>query len=161
MALKLGHAIWGFARIEWLSYRYVKSLSESDLNSLVDDFLSLTEAQGFSSRTKILKKLVKRSGADSALVENAIQLLNKAMKLAEKRNIIVHNPWQIWIDLNKEEFVSEISHPLDSTAERLSEADIDQFAKDAEELERQLETALSALTNASRTTRSKRRGPEA
>jgi hypothetical protein len=161
LALKLGHAIWAFARIEWLTYRYVKSLSKGNLNSLVDDFLSLTEGQGFSARTKILKKLVRRSGADSALVDNAIQLLNKAMKLAENRNIIVHNPWQIWIDLNKEEFVSEIVHPIDPAMERLSEVDIDRFASDAGAMEHQLEAALRALTHASRTTRSKQRAPEA
>lgn len=153
LALKLGHAIWAFARIEWLTYRYVKSLSKGSLSALVDDFLTLNEGQGFSARTKILKKLVRRSDADSVLIDTAIQLLNRAMKLAEKRNIIVHNPWQIWIDLNKEQFVSEISHPIDETVKGLSESDIEQFAKDAEAMERQLEAALSALTNASRATR--------
>ena len=154
LSRKLGRAVWSFARIEWLTYRYVKALSEDDLPALLNDFLSLTDSNGFTARTKILKILIRRSGADSQTIEAAVKLVNKAATLAERRNIIVHNPWQIGIDLDKKEFVSEIWQHT-KPEPRLSEDDIVAFAADAQKVETDLEASLSALTNAFRATRSK------
>jgi hypothetical protein len=62
LALKLGHAIWSFARIEWLTYEYIEVLANDDLLSLVGD-------QNFGQRIGILKKLVLRTEAIPELIE--------------------------------------------------------------------------------------------
>ena len=147
LALKLGHAIWNFARIELMAYEYIKILASDDILSLVGD-------QSFASRIGILKKLAVKSEVEAQLVETATKLLDKAMQLAGRRNTIAHNPWQIYIDFEKHDFVSEIWKHTNPTS-RLSESDISQFSRDAAETADQLRSALNALTSGSNRSRVK------
>ena len=124
-----------------MTYEYIKLMANDRLLELVGD-------QSFASRIGILKKLVARTEAEPQSIEAATNLLSQAQELSGRRNTIVHNPWQIYIDFDKNDFVSEIWKHTNPT-NRLSEADIEKFSQDAEELAGKLRSALGALTNAS------------
>ena len=91
----------GLCRIEWLVYECLGWLSVDQIDQLVGDLL-------FRSRTAILTRIVNRREADSRRKQRVQTAIEKAEKLSEKRNIIVHNPWRIWIDLDAKEFMTEI-----------------------------------------------------
>jgi len=48
----------------------------------------------------MLKRLVERKSKDQDQVKGVAKLLGQAMKLAERRNVIVHNPWTIRVDID-------------------------------------------------------------
>jgi hypothetical protein len=127
--------------IEGLTYRYMKSLSSEPLDTLMGDQL-------FKARIKLIKHLVERIKGKDEEKGRALRYIQKAEKLAETRNVIAHNPWQIWIDFERDDFRTEIQKytkkekTFDLTAVR-------KFTEDAREAASGLEYALSALTSSS------------
>ena len=107
LALALGNAVWAFARIEWLTYEYLRHLSADHLDELVGDV-------SYRARTSILRRIVERSDANAEKKETALAAIKQAEGLAEKRNIIVHNPWRIWVDLDAKDFMTEIQKLFES-----------------------------------------------
>ena len=140
LALAVGQAIWAFAKIEWLSYRYMKLLSKDDLDGLVDGLL-------FKKRIEVIKKLVIRIVGLDKEKAKVINCLNEISKLSEERNLIVHNPWQIWIDLEKEVFMTEIqkhSNPM----KKLDLSEVNLFTDKTQKSASALQVAMQPLIKA-------------
>lgn len=137
LALALGQAVWAFARIEWLTYEYMKTLSTDSLDELMGD-------QFFKSRVRLIRQLVDRVGSKNAKV-TAIAAIDHAERLADRRNILVHNPWQIWVDLERRNFMTEIQK-YNKRERKLDLSAVKQFTKEAMQAAQDLQSALSALT---------------
>jgi hypothetical protein len=101
LALALGDAVWAFARIEWLTYESLGHLSSDHLDEIVGDL-------NFRSRTAIIRRIVEQRETSSEKKNRALSAIQSAEDLAGKRNIIVHNPWRIWIDIEAKEFMTKI-----------------------------------------------------
>jgi Arc/MetJ-type ribon-helix-helix transcriptional regulator len=137
LALALGDAVWAFARIEWLVYEYLGRLSKDHIDELVGEV-------AFRSRCSILRRLVDRRATTPESKERALRAVQKAEGLAERRNIIVHNPWSVWIDLNAKEFMTEIQ----KYSNRSSKVDLNElrrFTDSAADVEQELRESLRAL----------------
>ena len=50
LSLALGEAVWAFAKIEWITYRYLKALSNDQLDVLMNGF-------AFRSRADTIRNL--------------------------------------------------------------------------------------------------------
>jgi hypothetical protein len=104
----LGEAIWAFSMVERITYRYLKFLSSEPLDELMAD-------QSFGARIKLIKHLVTRLKGQDEEKAATIGRLEQAMNLARTRNMLAHNPWQIWIDFDESTFKSEIRKATDET----------------------------------------------
>ncbi len=148
LSLALGRAIWTFAKIEALTYEYIKELSKDSLNDLLG-------RQTFKSRMDLVKKLIERIENLDAEKAQALSVINKLDSLLKRRNMIAHNPWLIWIDLEQEIFMTEIhdaSKPMDkqNAKETLNLEKINQFTIETQEIVLELKRALAPLTKAVR-----------
>lgn len=137
LALALGDAVWAFARIEWVVHEDLGRLSVDRVDQLVGDL-------AFRARTSILIRIVERRDTSAEARARALNSIKEAEKLADKRNIIVHNPWRIWIDLNAKEFMTEIQK-YSNRDRKVDLNELRQFAKTAGKIERELKESLSAL----------------
>ncbi|OGT80108.1 MAG: hypothetical protein A3H91_10170 [Gammaproteobacteria bacterium RIFCSPLOWO2_02_FULL_61_13] len=137
LALALGDAVWAFARIEWLVYEQLGRLSTDRIDELVGDM-------NFRHRANILRRLVERRATDEVKRERALSAIQAAEALSDRRNIIVHNPWRIWVDLNAKEFMTEIQK-YSNREKKVNLDDLRKFAADAEAAESALREALGAL----------------
>jgi len=139
LSLAVGQAVWAFTRIEWLTYEYLKRLSRDELDVLMAD-------QFFRARTKVMRKLILRSEKSQAEKDRAIDWIKQAEQLADQRNIIVHNPWQIWIDFARRDFMTEIQRyaKRDTT---LDLAEVRAFTERAQEVASGLKDSLNTLAN--------------
>lgn len=137
LALALGDAIWAFARIEWLTYEYIGRLSTDRVDELVCDL-------NFRPRTSILRRIVERKNTNPDKKDRALKAIKEAEALAEKRNIIVHNPWRIWVDIDAKEFMTEIQK-YSNQNKKLDLKDLLEFVKSAGKIESELKESLNAL----------------
>jgi hypothetical protein len=148
LSLALGRAIWTFAKIEALTYEYIKVLSKDNLNDLLG-------RQAFKSRMELVKKLIERIKNLDTEKAQALSVINKLDSLLKRRNMIAHNPWLIWIDLEQEIFMTEIhdaSKPMDkqNAKETLNLEKIKQFTIETQEIVLELKRALAPLAQAVR-----------
>jgi hypothetical protein len=137
LALALGDAVWAFAKIEWLTYESLGRLSNDGLDELVGDV-------SFRNRTAILQRLIMRREASEASKDRAFAALKVVDKLAEERNVIVHNPWKVWVDLDQKEFMTEIQK-YSNPGKKLSLSELRSFIDRATVAEIELREALRAL----------------
>ena len=137
LALALGDAVWAFASIEWLTYEFLGWLSADRIDELVGDL-------PFRSRTAMLTRLVDRHDADTQTKQRARTAIERAEKLSERRNVIAHNPWRIWIDLDDREFMAEIQK-YSNKGKKIDLTELRQFTDTAAEVELELRESLSAL----------------
>ena len=139
LSLKLGQAVWAFARIEKLLFDYTKQLSkEDDLNDLLG-------YQPIKKRIEIIKKLINAIENLNSEKQEALACLDRVFKLSKDRNQIAHNPWSIWVDLEERVFKTEIHDPQNKS-QPINKQKITKFTKDAEELAFQLKNSLIPLT---------------
>lgn len=148
LSLALGRAIWTFAKIEALTYEYIKALSKDNLNDLLG-------RQTFKARMDLIKKLIVRIKNLDTEKTQALSVINKLDSLLKRRNMIAHNPWLIWIDLEQEVFMTEIhdaSKPMDKqdVKETLNLEKIKQFTEETQEIVLELKRALAPLAKAVR-----------
>lgn len=139
LSLAVGQGIWAFTRIEWLTYEYLRRLSRDELDVLMGDQL-------FRARTKVVRKLILRSEKAQAVKDQAISWISRAEQLAEQRNTIVHNPWQIWIDFNRRDFMTEIQRYAKRDT-KLDLAQVRTFSGRAQEVASGLQDSLNALAS--------------
>lgn len=139
LSLAVGQAIWAFTRIEWLTYEYLKRFSRDELDVLMGDQL-------FRARTKVVRKLILRSEKTQAEKDQAIDWINQAEQLAEQRNTIVHNPWQIWVDFDRRDFMTEIQRYAKRDT-KLDLAQVRAFTERAQEIASGLKDSLNALAS--------------
>jgi len=137
LALALGDAVWAFAKIEWVTYEYIGRLSVDRVDELVGDM-------NFRSRTAILQRLIERRDASLEKKERAVSAIRKSETLAEKRNVIVHNPWKIWVNLDEREFMTEIQK-YSNRGKRVNLDELRGFTDSASATETELREALGAL----------------
>lgn len=137
LALALGDAVWAFARIEWLTYHSLRVLSPGRVDELVGDL-------SYVPRVAILRRMVERKDTSSEKKARALAALNAAEKLSEQRNIIVHNPWQIWIDLDAERFMTEIQK-YTKPGKTVDLAKLKAFTESCGRTEVELRVALNAM----------------
>lgn len=137
LALELGNAVWAFARIEWLTYEKLGRLSPGRVDELVGDV-------NFRPRVAILRRMVERKTSASDKKARALAAIKAAETLSEERNIIVHNPWQIWINLDAEKFMTEIQkYTKPEKAVDLDKLKV--FTENCGKAEVELREALNAL----------------
>lgn len=137
LAHALGEAVWAFARIEARTYEYLVKM-KAGRNEV------LSELQ-FSQRVSILRKYVRAEASETRARDKALSLLKRAISLAEQRNLFVHNPWSIWIDLDSEQFVSEIRHALEAKHTPINLETIKAFTAEARQLEGDLIDAMHSV----------------
>ncbi len=137
LALALGTAIWAFARIEWRVHENLKALSLDHVDELVAD-------QALRQRLGILRKLVDRRDAPVAPKERAKSAIKAIEDLSDRRNIIVHNPWQIWVSLDSSTLMTEIQK-YNTPARSLDISALEQFTDAAGALEMEIDNAFNAL----------------
>ena len=137
LALALGDAVWAFARIEWVVHDYLRRLSNDPLDELLADF-------NFRPRANVLRRLIQKREASQDLKKRALFAIEQAEGLADRRNIIVHNPWRIWIDLDAREFMHEI-RKYSNPQKKVDLEQLRAFASECELAEQALEESLSAL----------------
>lgn len=134
---KLGDAIWSFAKIERLTYEYLRVLGGQE--SLV-----LAGHQNFVPRLNALKRLIEVKELKADASARVLELLAQAETLAKKRNAIAHNPWQIYIDLERMDFVSEIIKYMNQE-ERIDRAGLEAFTKESDKVGKDLESLLNEI----------------
>jgi len=137
LALALGDAVWAFARIEWVTYTCLRRLSKDHLDELVGGL-------NFRDRTTILRRLVDARKLTPQQKDRAHAAIKAAEDLSEKRNIIVHNPWQIWVDLDSEQLMMQI----EKYSRREKTVDLEklrEFTKLAGQVEAELKESIYAL----------------
>jgi len=137
LALALGDAVWAFARIEWVVHDYLQRLSKDRLNELLGDLT-------FRPRANVLRRLVEHSKAPHATKERALSAISQAEGLADRRNVIVHNPWSIWIDLDAKEFMHQIQK-YSNPNKKIDLKQLKEFASECERVEQTLNESLSVL----------------
>jgi hypothetical protein len=120
-----------------LVYEYLGHLSSDRVDELVGDM-------NFRARANILKKLIERRSTGKGKLDRALSALQKAESLGDRRNIIVHNPWRIWVDLDAKKFMTEIQK-YSNRNKKINLNDLRQFAEDAGAVEEELREALNAL----------------
>jgi hypothetical protein len=137
LSMALGSAIWAFAQIEKLTYEFIAKQYADSIDDLIGEL-------SFRSRTKILRKIIKEKKPSSDKLNRVIKAINEANKLSEERNIIVHNPWKIWIDLDEKEFKTEIQKHT-QPEKKLDLNQLLEFAAKANAVETKLRFSLNAL----------------
>ncbi|MCW5625234.1 MAG: hypothetical protein KIT73_11015 [Burkholderiales bacterium] len=137
LALALGNAVWAFARIEWRTYEYLRHLSNDNVTELVVDI-------PFRARCSILRRLVERKTSEAEVKGRALNAIKEIEELANHRNVFVHNPWRIWIDIDAETVMTEI-HKHSNSGKKLDLDEIVRFTELAEAAETELRSALGAL----------------
>ena len=137
LALALGDAVWAFARIEWLTYEGLKRLSRDHLEKLVGDL-------NFRPRTAIIRRIVERLNTAPEKKVRALAAIQVVDDLSVRRNVIVHNPWQIWVDLEANDFMTEIQK-YSQPDKRVNLDELKSFAKMCAAAETELRKALYAL----------------
>jgi len=138
LSLAVGQAIWAFARIEWLTYEYLKRLSRDELDVLMADQL-------FRVRAKVMRRLVERLEKANDKKDQALGWISQAEQLSDQRNTIVHNPWQIWIDFDRRDFMTEIQRYA-KQHKKLDLAQVRAFTERAQQVASGLKESLAALT---------------
>ena len=137
LALALGHAVGAFARIEWLTYESLRRLSRDHVDELVGDV-------NFRPRVAILRRMVERKKSSPEKTLRAQAAIKTTEVLAERRNVIVHNPWRIWIDLDAEKFMTEIQK-YTNRGKTVDLSQLREFANECGKAESELREALNAL----------------
>lgn len=146
LAQALGEAIWAFAMIERQTYEYMRALSSEPLHELMG-------GQMFGARMTLIKKLVNRLEGQDDDKAWALKYIDKAESLVRRRNTIVHNPWQIWIDFESNSFKSGIKKQTDEAATIDLKA-MREFTAEAREAASGFEYALTQLRTRSHHARS-------
>lgn len=123
--------------VEKLTYRYLKTLSSEPLHVLMAD-------QPFASRIRLIRHLVDRLKGQDDAKAIAAQCLNEAEKLARIRNVLAHNPWSIWVDLDRSEFMTEIQKVTDEN-KTLDLVQVREFRDAARRLASDFEFVLGEL----------------
>ncbi|MFM0062944.1 hypothetical protein [Paraburkholderia aspalathi] len=129
--------MWAFAMIERLTYRYMKKLSSDSLDELMG-------GQSFTARTRLIRKLVDTLKGQDQTKAVVMTCLKTAEKLANTRNTLAHNPWQIWIDFDESKFKSAIKNVTNENA-KLDLEQVRAFRDEAGELASTLEYQLAEL----------------
>jgi len=137
LALALGDAVWAFAKIEWLTYERLRRLSGVRLDEWVGGI-------NFRPRTAILRSIIEGRDAPTQAKKRALAAIKAAEDLAEQRNIIVHNPWSIWVDLDAGEFMTEIQRYA-GRGKSIDLKQLSSFTDSCLKVETEMREALNAL----------------
>ena len=137
LALALGDAVWAFARIEWFTYECLERLSHEHLEELVGDL-------NFRPRTSIIRRIIERRELPATKRDRVLAAINAVDDLSSRRNLIVHNPWRIWIDFEAREFMTEIQK-YSQPNKKLDLEELRSFAKACGTAEVELRESLNAL----------------
>jgi hypothetical protein len=129
----VGGFILAFGEIEFVTYRLWNDL-----------FPDQKPQEKFRPRTnQILEHLKESPGKDGAV----IQLLTEAIGLAEKRNIVAHNPMQVQVFQHTRTGQIMIDHAITcrKTEEYIDDLDLKELRAQAEDLVWRLYVALGYL----------------
>lgn len=129
--------MWSFSRIEWLSYKFIGQLSTESIDELLGGV-------SFRARMSILKQLLGRIEGNEEQIEEAVSAINEAVKLSERRNIFVHNPWRVYVDFDNKDFVGEFQKYTDEK-KKVSRKELETFISESKASQSRLEAAFGAL----------------
>lgn len=136
VALALGRAVWAFSAIESLTFEFLQQLSTEPLHELMADQL-------FKSRTRLVRALVSRLNGFDSEKAVALAFLERAEKLAARRNAIAHNPWSVWADLDEKRMKAAIYSRKQGKPETIDS--LRDFIVQAEEVHSGMQAALNGL----------------
>ena len=135
----LGEAVWAFSLLEKQSNFYIKAFSEGPM-------LKILAGQSYAARVKAILVLVEDAQHIGSSHQTHIKaLFETSLKLAKRRNLLVHSPWSIWIDPQSTELRD---HVQDS--KQLEDITIDtvrRFVQEAYQLVERMALALAAVRN--------------
>jgi hypothetical protein len=129
----VGGFILAFGEIEFITYRLWNDL-----------FPDQKPPEKFRPRTNLILDYLKASAEKN---ETVIQLLTDAVGLAEKRNIVAHNPMQVQVYQHTRTGQIMIDHAITcrKTEEYIEDCDLKEFRANAEDLVWQLYLALEYI----------------
>ena len=136
LALAIGNAIWAFAQIEW-AVTITLGRGGSNLDHILSEL-------PFRQRTTVLKRILPELGLYPETIEELGACLNQFERLSEKRNLIAHNPWKIWLDSEAKEIMTEIQH-YSRQNKKLDLSALKEFSNDCAEALKRFEAAAVAL----------------
>lgn len=137
LALALGEAIWAFSMVERQTYKYLRNLSSEPLDELMAD-------QPFKVRIRLIRHLVDRLEGQEEAKARAVRYLDEAEKLAVTRNLLAHNPWQVWINFEQSAFKSAVKK-ITNEKKSIELEKVREFRDAAGELASNLEELLGGL----------------
>jgi hypothetical protein len=131
LALAIGNAVWAFARIEW-AITIALGRAGGSLDHLLAEF-------SFRQRTTILRKLLPDLGIYPETQAELAGCITQFERLSEKRNLIAHNPWMIWLDQDAKEIMTEIQH-YSRQEKRLDLSALQEFTNECNEALKRFDT---------------------
>ena len=137
LSLALGRAVWAFSAIELITHDYLRQLSTEPLHELM-------AGQSFRVRTRLVAQLLARIDSFPREKADATRYLKRAEGLAEIRNAIAHNPWQVWADFDLRELRAQIK-PVRANSEGQTLESVRKFTAEAQEVATGLSQALRML----------------
>ena len=136
LALAIGNAVWAFARIEW-AVTTALGRGGYDLDQILAEF-------PFRQRTTVLKKLIPNMGLTKDVHDNVLSKIIWIEKLSERRNLIAHNPWMIWLDSDAKAIMTEIQH-YTQPKRKLDMTQLIEFTEECNRALEEFEAAAFAL----------------
>jgi hypothetical protein len=136
LAFDLGEAVWMFAKLESVTFEYLRVLSEDRLDLAMKNVM-------LDGRLLMVTELVKRSSFNAAPMKDiALAALSDLRALIPQRNMIVHNPWDVWFDAEEVGFRADIDR-LPERKKTIARDEIQRFSARCIELHGTLLNALS------------------
>ncbi|MBP0597734.1 hypothetical protein J8I26_06455 [Herbaspirillum sp. LeCh32-8] len=136
LVIALGEAVWAFSLVEKQSYFYIKAFSELPM-------LQILAGQSFGARVKAIGYLVQAGSCEDYHRNKIKKLFEDALKLAKRRNVLVHSPWSIWIDPRSTELRDHVQDA--KQLENVNLESVRSFATEARELAELLALALAEV----------------
>jgi len=138
LALALGDAVWAFAKVEWVTWKALGKLSkEPNLAEIVGDV-------SFKTRLDMLRRLIHQNKAGAQEKKFATDAIAVVEKLAAERNLIAHNPWKVWVDIDKNDFMTEIQK-YSKPSKNVNLSRLKEFVDEVTVAEINLQNAIDAL----------------
>ncbi len=128
--LEVGRAVTEWGELEMLIYGYLEKYIPA---VGLYEFLA-KQMRNFAFRCDLLEVLVKSKAVDETKVQDLVENLKKAKKLADDRNLLAHNPMQFWLNDTNTEIVGGIVHSRTGRSANFDLAKVKAFTKEAHEL---------------------------
>jgi hypothetical protein len=136
LAFELGEAVWMFAKLESITFEYLRVLSDDGLDLKMSNVPT-------DSRLLMIAELAKRSDfGNDAMKQLSLSALSRMKALAPQRNTIVHNPWDVWFDAEAMGFEADIDR-LPERKKTIAREELQRFTKQCVDVYEELANALS------------------
>ena len=136
LALAIGNAVWAFAKIEW-AVTSALGRAGNELDHILAEF-------PLKQRTTVLRKLLPELAVPKDVQVRVATSLTSIESLSTRRNLIAHNPWMVWMDLDAREIMTEIQHYA-RPERKLDLSSLSEFTEECQRVLDEFEAAVVAL----------------